>query len=76
MTDTVKRLYRSRDNRMFSGLCAGMGEFLGLDPTVVRVIFALSTIFIFPAPLLVYLVMLFVVPEEPSSEPPVQVIDQ
>ncbi|MBE0699894.1 MAG: PspC domain-containing protein, partial [Anaerolineaceae bacterium] len=32
----MKRLYRSRSDRMFSGLCAGLGSYLGLDPTVVR----------------------------------------
>lgn len=65
MTDTVKRLYRSRDNRMFMGLCGGLGEFLGLDPTIIRLIFALTAIFTFPIPLIVYLVMMLVVPEEP-----------
>lgn len=75
MTDTYKRLYRSRTDRMFSGLCAGLGEYIGLDPTMVRLIFALSAIFLFPAPLIVYLVMMLVVPEAPASVPPVEVIE-
>jgi phage shock protein PspC (stress-responsive transcriptional regulator) len=76
MTDTYKRLYRSRKDRMFSGLCAGLGEYIGLDPTVVRLIFALSAIFLFPMPIIVYGVMMLVVPEAPDSVPPVQVIEQ
>ena len=76
MTDTYKRLYRSRTDRMFSGLCAGMGDYIGLDPTVVRLIFALSAIFLFPAPVIVYGVMMLVVPEEPTGVPPVEVIEQ
>ena len=32
-----KRLYKSRDNRMISGVCAGIAEYFGIDPTLVRV---------------------------------------
>ncbi len=35
---TEKRLYRSRDNRMIGGVCAGLGEYIGIDPTLVRVL--------------------------------------
>jgi len=52
---------------MVSGLCAGLGEYIGLDPTVVRLLFALGTIFLFPMPILIYFVMMVVVPEEPVS---------
>jgi phage shock protein C len=69
MSDNMKRLYRSRSDRMFSGLAAGMGNYVGLDPTVVRLIFALTTIFAFPIPLIAYLVMMLIVPEEPESTP-------
>lgn len=65
MSNEFKRLYRSRSDRMFSGLCAGLGQYLGLDPTVVRALFAMSAIFLFPMPIVVYLILLFVVPEEP-----------
>lgn len=68
----VKRLYRSQNDRMISGLCAGLGKYIGLDPTVVRLIFAVSAIFLFPIPILVYLVMMLVVPEEPLVGPHVE----
>jgi phage shock protein PspC (stress-responsive transcriptional regulator) len=64
---------------MFSGLCAGLGEFVGLDATIVRLIFALSTIFTFPIPIIIYLVMILIVPEEPEPAQPVshvEVIEQ
>ena len=32
----TKRLYRSRTNKMIAGVCAGLGDFLGLDPTLIR----------------------------------------
>lgn len=65
----TKRLYRSRNDRMISGLCAGLGQYSGIDPTVIRVIFAISAFFLFPAPILVYLVMMLIVPEEPVIGP-------
>lgn len=67
MSADYKRLYRSRSDRMVSGLCAGLGEYLGVDPTIVRLLFALGTIFLFPLPLLAYFVMMLIVPEEPVA---------
>lgn len=66
MTDNIKRLYRSRTDRMLSGLSAGLGNYIGLDPTVVRLVFAISSIFLFPFPVIIYLVMMLIVPEEPA----------
>ena len=74
MTENMKRLYRSRSDRMISGLASGLGYYIGLDPTVVRLIFALSAIFLFPVPIIVYLVMMLIVPEEPIGVPPVDVL--
>ncbi|NLG97068.1 MAG: PspC domain-containing protein [Chloroflexi bacterium] len=70
MTQEPKRLYRSRSDRMISGLSAGLGNYIGLDPTIVRLIFALGGIFLFPWPIVVYLVMMLIVPEEPGMVPP------
>ncbi len=64
----VKWLYRSRTNRMIAGVSAGLGEFLGLDPTIVRLIFVFSTILLGGSGALVYFVMWLVVPEEPQAE--------
>ncbi len=75
MPGDYKRLYRSRTDRMFSGLCAGLGEYIGMDPTVVRAIFALVSIFAFPAPIIVYFAMMLIVPEEPAPTPKVEVIE-
>ena len=63
MTDT-KRLYRSRSDRMISGVCAGLGEYLGIDPTVVRLLFLLG-LFAGGSTVPVYIVMMIIVPEEP-----------
>lgn len=67
MNMEYKKLYRSRDNRMVGGVCAGLGDYVGIDPTVVRLAFALVTIFGFPATIPIYIILLLVVPEEPIA---------
>jgi len=67
MTNIQNQLYRSREDRMIGGVCAGLGEFFGIDPTIVRLFFVFGAIFFsFPGALvLIYFVMLLVVPEAP-----------
>ncbi|WP_322794267.1 PspC domain-containing protein [Bellilinea sp.] len=60
----TKRLFRSRQERMLGGVCGGLAEYLGLDPTVVRLVFLLL-FFLGGQGLLVYLIMWLIVPEEP-----------
>ena len=38
-----KRLYRSVSNRMLSGVCGGIGEYFDIDPTLVRLAWAIFT---------------------------------
>ena len=65
MVPDTKKLYRSRSNRMVAGVCAGLADFFGIDPTVVRLIFVAGTLLGFGSLILVYLVMFIVVPEQP-----------
>ncbi|HEX9091325.1 MAG TPA: PspC domain-containing protein [Anaerolineales bacterium] len=64
MTPETKKLYRSRTNRMIAGVCSGLADFFGIDPTVVRLVFVAGTLFGFGSFILIYLVMFIVVPEE------------
>jgi len=63
-----RRLYRSRSDRMISGVAGGLGEYLNIDATIVRLLFVFFALAGGPG-LLVYLVMLLVVPEEPLEGP-------
>jgi len=67
---TYRQLYRSNKNRMVGGVCAGLGEFFGIDPTVVRLLFVFGTLFGSGTALVIYLVLLVVVPEDPLGLPP------
>ena len=72
VTNSNRQLYRSRDDRMIGGICAGLGEFFGIDPTIMRLIFVFGVIFFgFPGALvLIYIAMLLVVPEAPMQVVP------
>jgi phage shock protein C len=78
---TAKTLYRSRTQRMVGGVCGGLGAFFGIDPTLVRLLFVIGSLFGWAGFLiLTYLIMILVVPEEPlgatSTTPePIQVVD-
>ena len=61
--NTIKKLTRPPNGRMLGGVCAGIGEYLGIDPTVVRIICVLLSIGTIGLALLVYLVLCFVIPE-------------
>lgn len=63
-----RRLYRSRSDRMISGVLAGVGNYLGIDPTVVRVLYVVFSILtsIWPA-LVFYVIATVVIPEEPAG---------
>lgn len=70
------RLYRSRHDRMVSGVLAGLGDYLGIDPTWLRIGYVLLALTsgVFPA-VVAYIVGSIVIPEEPvggvsAAQPP------
>jgi phage shock protein PspC (stress-responsive transcriptional regulator) len=64
------RLYRSRDDRMLAGVAAGVADALDLDPSLVRIVWALLAIFTGGIAFIVYIVMAIVVPERPAWDQP------
>jgi len=67
MNNNYKTLTRSTSNRMIAGVCAGLGEYLGIDPTIVRLLAVLAFFTGFGGIALVYLIMALVVPEQTSA---------
>lgn len=65
---SVKRLYRSSDNRFFAGICGGLGEYFDVDPTVVRVVYVLLSLLTAFMGVLLYIILLFVIPNRPRIE--------
>ena len=64
MNNDIKTLTRSLNDRMVAGVCGGLAKYMGMDPTVVRLIFVLLFFVTGPGVLLAYLIMMIIVPEE------------
>ncbi len=64
-----KRLRRSRRDRKIAGICSGIAEYFGMDPTVVRVTWVILAFLSAGLAILLYLVLIFVIPseEEPAG---------
>jgi phage shock protein C len=63
MSTDYKQLTRSTANRMIAGVCAGLGDYLNIDPTVVRLLFVLGFFLTGPGILIAYLILAIIVPE-------------
>ncbi len=62
-----KRLTRPLGDRMLLGVCSGLARQLGVDPTLVRIVFALVTFFTALVPgILVYFILAIIIPPESS----------
>lgn len=59
-----KRLYRSSTDKMLGGVCAGIGEYLDVDPTVIRLLWVVLGL-MGGAGLLAYIIALIVIPNKP-----------
>ncbi|NLG83727.1 MAG: PspC domain-containing protein [Firmicutes bacterium] len=65
----MRRLYRSRTEAMIGGVCGGLGEYFGLDPTLVRLFFVFLGL-AGGAGLLLYLLLWIIVPLAPGESAP------
>lgn len=63
MANEYKRLYRSVDDRMIGGVCAGIADFFDIDPTIVRLVFVLGFFASVSGLFWAYIIMMLVVPE-------------
>ncbi len=64
----MKRLYRSKTQRVLGGVCGGLGEHLDVDPTVIRLALVLVTLISLGTGLLLYLIAWIIVPEEEAPD--------
>jgi len=73
-----RRLFRLREGKMLAGVCNGLGAYLNIDATLIRIAWVLLTIFTGGTCVLVYLVMMFVVPmaESPAEKAAAQGVVQ
>lgn len=58
----VRRLVRTSDDQMIAGVCGGLGRYLGIDPTLVRVAAVIALVFGLPATAIGYVVAWAIMP--------------
>jgi phage shock protein C len=62
----MKKLYRSAKNRILGGVCGGIGEFLNVDPTIIRLIWILFSFN--GVGLIFYLLAWLIIPRNPNHK--------
>ena len=62
-----RRLHRSDDQRMLLGVCGGLSEYFDIDPTIIRIVFALAALF-GGGGVLVYVVLALIMPSAESLD--------
>jgi phage shock protein C len=59
-----RRLYRSDTNKVFAGICGGLGEYFNVDPVILRVVWLFLVVFSGVVPgLIVYIIAIFIIPK-------------
>ncbi len=65
----MKKVYRSRENKIFGGIIGGIGEYFDIDPTILRLVF----VFLVLASgivlgIIIYIAAFFIVPKKPNGK--------
>lgn len=62
----MKKLYRSNQDRKIAGICGGLGEYFGVDPTIFRIIFVIAALPGGVPGILLYVVLWWLIPADPT----------
>ncbi len=62
-----RKLYRSKTDRKIFGVLGGLAKYFGIDATILRIIYVLLSIFVIGCPIIIYLIVALVIPEEPEN---------
>lgn len=64
----MKKLFRSKNEKLISGVCGGIATYFNVDPTVVRFIWVVVSLISASIPgVLIYIIRTFIIPEEPDT---------
>jgi phage shock protein PspC (stress-responsive transcriptional regulator) len=65
----MKKLTKSSSNKMISGVCAGIANYFGVDPTIIRVLWVLATLFTAGfVGVIAYIVMAVIIPYDNEAD--------
>ena len=65
--EPIKKLYRSRSNRMLAGVCGGIAEYFVMDPTMVRIALVLLSLLGLSG-IIFYILAVLIIPIEPEGK--------
>lgn len=63
-----KKIYRSNNDKMLAGICGGLGQYFNIDSSIIRIGWVLATFFSVGLGILVYVILIFVFPEESTEK--------
>ena len=66
MSDEVKKLYRSKEDRWLGGVCGGIAAYFNIDAIIVRILFILLALAI-GGGILIYVILWIIIPAEPDN---------
>src|ERR1700740_3747775 len=66
-SSTRHRLWRDTDRGILAGVCAGIADYIGVEPIVVRLVAVLCLIFFFPPTIVVYVILALVLNPKPPA---------
>lgn len=62
-----KKLTKSNKNVVLTGTLAGIGEYIGIDPTVIRVLYVFLSLVAFGSPIILYILLALIIPSARSA---------
>ena len=62
-----RKLYISRSDRKLFGVIGGFAKYFNVDATILRIIYVLLSIFVIGCPIIIYLIVALIIPEEPEN---------
>ena len=62
-----RKLYRSKSDRKLLGVLGGFAKYFNVDATILRIIYVLLSLFVLGCPIIIYLIVALVIPEEPEN---------
>lgn len=60
----MHRLYKSRKNKVIDGVCGGFGEYFGIDPVIIRLLWV-ALFFAYGSGIILYIIAMIIIPPEP-----------
>ncbi|ABX31573.1 phage shock protein C, PspC [Petrotoga mobilis SJ95] len=62
----MRKLYRSRENKILAGVCGGIGEYFEIDPVIIRLLWIVLSL-VWGFGVILYIIAIFIIPPQPQG---------